>query len=189
MRALVSRALVALAVCLAAGAVGCHGGDGLGPGTVAARRAGAPGGGDAGGGDEAMTAVPVLPGSKSIILRATHILLVRIESAREGEWRPRLEGGLVERNLDLALTLEEVLKGKVATAAGGRFETRVLQVAHPSGRVFPVPGVWSGVRASPGMRLVVFARNSGTAPGPLLEDPSCQRLVAPEKALADLRLA
>src|SRR5919201_2591872 len=86
--------------------------------------------------------IPVVPESPSLILRATHIILVRIASADVRPWANRADG-MPERAADLVLELEEILKGDVDGHTGDRFRLEITQTGRPGTRVFALPGVWS----------------------------------------------
>ena len=131
----------------------------------------------------------VVPDSPSIVLRSTHILLVRLQKADLGEWGPRPDAGGVQRTARLALKLEEVLKGTVKEQVGDVIRLDTTQYDTGTGRIAAVPGVWSDVSLDPGTELVAFSRCDGTEAAHVLNDPSCERLCPPREALADVRLA
>lgn len=131
--------------------------------------------------------IRILPDSSSIVLRATHILVIRIESSVAGEWTPSPDGWL-RREAQLTVLLEERLKGDTREDAGTSLPLRVTQYANPSLWTTGVPGVWSEVSIEPGSRLVAFSHSEGDRTAVLLIEPACELLLA-ESALADVRLA
>src|SRR2546421_12684334 len=97
----------------------------------------------------------IVPSSPSIVLRATHILLIRVEASTFGEWLPAPRGG-VSRAVDLTLKLEEVLKGTTDEQPDDQVRIEVTQFATGTTRIMPMPGAWSNHKLDPGTRLVAF---------------------------------
>src|SRR5437868_463084 len=79
--------------------------------------------------------IPVVPESPSLILRSTHILLVRIVTADVRPWASRSDG-MPQRTADVLLELEEVLKGDVDGHAGDLFRLDITQTGRPGTRIF-----------------------------------------------------
>lgn len=130
--------------------------------------------------------------SASVILRASHIMLVRVDSSRATPWVTN-STQWSHRSLDMVLTFEEVLKGDLKEPPGSKGTVRVTQYGNPSLINLPVPGAWSGVDADPGLELIVFSDAStlGTPPerNTLLLEPACLRVVPAKNSLAGVRLA
>jgi hypothetical protein len=131
----------------------------------------------------------VLPDSASVMLRATHILVIRIESSQAGEWSPDPSGDWLRRSVALTIRLEERLKGITREEVGTSLDLQVTQYASPSLWVTGLPGVWSEPSVEPGMRLVAFCRSEGDRTAELLVEPACELLMPAENALVDARLA
>ncbi|HWN44017.1 MAG TPA: hypothetical protein VNW71_17470, partial [Thermoanaerobaculia bacterium] len=102
----------------------------------------------------------ILPDSSSIVLRATHILVIRIESSQAGEWSPSPDGWL-RREALLTVLLEERLKGSTREDVGTSLPLRVTQYSNPSLWTTRAPGVWSEAPVEPGARLVAFSHSDG----------------------------
>jgi hypothetical protein len=134
-----------------------------------------------------MTPTPVDSSSPSAILRATHILLIRIESARPTPWAEGQRGP--HRTVDLSLRLEEILKGRVREAQGSIVSTKVEQTGLAGTRIYALPGVWSGHPVDAGTRLVAFCTGSGDRAPDLLVEPLLESLLPADEALDDVRLA
>ena len=132
--------------------------------------------------------VPIVPESPSLILRASHILLVRIVSAETRPWTTRADG-LPERSADLLLELEEVLKGDVGVHAGDRFRLTITQAGRPGSRVFALPGVWSELPLDTGVRYVTFSTSAQHKVVDVLQPPSLVRVAPESEALLDVRTA
>ena len=130
--------------------------------------------------------IPVVPESPSLILRASHILLVRIVSADARPWTNRADG-LPERSADLLLELEEVLKGDVGVHAGDRFRLTITQTGRPGSRVFALPGVWSDLPLDPSARYVTFSVSGQHKVVDVLQVPSLVRVAPEAEALLDVR--
>ena len=132
------------------------------------------------------------PNNSSLIGQATHILLLRVESSQATAWREP-PNTWMERDVDLWLTLEEVLEGHVRATTGARIRARVRQFENPSLVPQDPPGVWSGIGIDPDTRLLVFS--IAAAPGEqadaaaLIVEPSCRRVVPAEPSLPGVRLA
>jgi hypothetical protein len=129
----------------------------------------------------------VQPSSRSLILRASHIVSVRLEAVQAGPWTPRTGGG-EERKLNLTLRLERVFKGQVDQRAGDALRVEAMQrrLGFAWGRM---PGVWSNVTVQPGTELVGFAMAASHDAAMLLTDPAALEVLPAEAALADVDLA
>jgi len=125
---------------------------------------------------------------ESPVLAATHILLIRIESANPGEWTPAPNGG-VWRSVDLAVKLEEVLKGTTEEKPGDVAHAQVKQYGTGTTRIAGVPGVWSPLTLVPGLELVAYCVSSANRVAEMLDDPDCRQLLPADSALQGARLA
>ena len=132
--------------------------------------------------------IPVVPESPSLILRATHILLVRIVQADVGAWANGSDG-MPRRSANLLLELEEVLKGDVDGHAGDRFRLEITQSGRPGSRVFALPGVWSDLPLDVGTRYVTFSSGEMHRAAEVLRSPQLLRVVPSGEALLDVRTA
>jgi len=129
----------------------------------------------------------VQPSSRSLILRATHILVVSLKAVDEKPWGPRPAGG-EERTVALVLGLDELVKGTVKQKPGDSIDVQAKQVR--LGEAWgPMPGVWSGVPLEVGARLVAFSTLSSDDAAAALNDPACKSLYPAERALADVHVA
>lgn len=126
--------------------------------------------------------IPLWPESESEILRATHILLVRIEHAEPGEWmatEPRLEA----RDVVLDVRIDRLWKGSFVTGErdGALVRTTIRQARIVGGRFFAVPGAWSNRSIDAGTRYLTFSSGGSESAAQSLADPDCF-LVAPAEA-------
>jgi hypothetical protein len=131
----------------------------------------------------------VQPESRSMILRATHILVVRIDAADDPPWTPRPAGSVgEERMIHLRLAIEEIVKGVVKEKPGD-----VVDVAAKQARVEfgwgPMPGIWSNSLVDPGTRVVAFSSTTSEDAAVVLDDPAGIRLLPPPFALLDVHVA
>lgn len=131
--------------------------------------------------------IPVIHDSSSIVLRATHILLIRVEAAQLGEWSPSSVGGL-RRTVDLTLTLEEVLKGTTDEQPGDSIQLEVAQYSTGTTRITAVPGAWSNHDLTPGVQLIAFCNAASNQAAEMLNDPFCDLLLPTNEGLTDVRL-
>jgi hypothetical protein len=127
--------------------------------------------------------------SKSIVLRSTHILLVRVTDAREGAWAPS-QPALKSRTVDLSLQVLQTLRGKVAPEPKGPVQVRITQSDYAGELMMrSLPGVWSPVQLAPGTELVVFARTDSSRVEDVLTEPGCTRVVLAKTVLPGVRIA
>jgi hypothetical protein len=145
--------------------------------------------GSAGNHEKTGAAVSADPGpSASVILQATHILLLQIESADSGSWAQET-ARTQARSVKLQISLREVLKGSVGDDTSTNIEISVQQTAGLGSRIFAVPGVWSGKPVSAGTRLVVFCRSSSRNAISILQESHALAVLPPEECLSDVRRA
>jgi len=131
--------------------------------------------------------VPVNADAQSLLLRSTHILLIRIESANVGPWVAEEEGP-TRRNLELHLIIEEVLKGTLVTGTPKPVTVKARQTRRVGTRYYAVPGVWSEHDVGAGTRLVAFSISAHNAGEEVLSEGRLQTLLPPEESIADARL-
>jgi hypothetical protein len=127
----------------------------------------------------------VRPNSRSLILRATHIIVAQVVSANDPAWvrGPTFE----ERIISLQLELEEVVKGRIKQRPGDIVRVEAKQVRlGMSWR--PMPGVWSNVPVADGTRLVAFSRMEGDDAAVALTDPAAVQLILAGEALHDVHV-
>lgn len=126
----------------------------------------------------------VSPNSRSLILRATHVLVLQVIDVDERPWTPRAAGG-EERAPVLQVRLDEVIKGRIDQTPGQsvRVQARQVRLGEAWG---PMPGVWSNVRLDPGLRLVAFSISGSRDAAALLSDPAAVALLPTETALPDV---
>jgi hypothetical protein len=132
--------------------------------------------------------IQVIADSPSIVMRSTHILLFRVEASQLGAWGPRPEGG-TQRDVQLTIKLEELLKGKTKETTDSVVKLQVKQYGTGTSRVAAMPGVWSNHELAPKAQYVAFCNSRENNTAALLQDPSCERLQPAGEALADVRLA
>jgi hypothetical protein len=130
----------------------------------------------------------VVPDSRSVILRATHILLIRIESSEAGPWQPDPSGNLI-RHVRLAIRLEQILKGKVAQKEGSQLRLDVQQLGRTGTRYYALSGAWTDQPIQAATRLVTFSSSQSEEASNLLVEPSCKQIIPAESSLVDARIA
>jgi hypothetical protein len=136
------------------------------------------------------TMLRVDPESSSIIIRATHIVLVRIETAQVGQWIPSLDNELLkQRTVDLTLKIREILKGKIKEDPGEQIALQVNQYDTRISRKFAVPGVWSYQSIDPGSDILLFCRHSGDRGADIFQEASCEQVFSAAMVIEDARLA
>ncbi len=125
--------------------------------------------------------LPVVKDSRSIILRATHIVIVEIVSAADdgvdGEKRPMTK---------LGVRAVDVLKG--AIDGDTRAVARVVRYPAGSPATARLYGAWSYSDVPVGARFVVFANAPSGRLADLIVDPDAMYVMPPEAADA-VRLA
>lgn len=130
----------------------------------------------------------ITPSSRSLVLRATHILLIRIVSSQVGPWITDQVGN-PKRNAQLTIRLEEILKGTVQQSPGSEIRINIEQSRRAGTRYYVVSGVWSYQPIEPGSRLITFSSATGNRVSDLLVEPSCIRILRADEYLRDVRLA
>lgn len=130
--------------------------------------------------------VPANADAQSLLLRSTHILLIRIESADVGPWVE--DEGPTRRDIELHLVIEEVLKGTLSTGTDKLVTVKARQSRRVGTRYYALPGVWSEHDVGAGTRLVAFSISAKDAGGEVLSERRLQMLLSPEESLADVRL-
>src|SRR5207248_2256976 len=146
----------------------------------------APRGGRSPRGDHAMTQ----PASRSIVLRSSHILLVKVIAARPGAWVPSTPPGLRSRKVELSVQIAETLRGKLDPAPGGPVSITVEQTDYAGELMMqPLRGSWSRIPIDPGTELVAFAESASGRAERVLEEPACRLVLAAEEVLPGLRIA
>jgi hypothetical protein len=133
--------------------------------------------------------IPVDTDSPSLILHASHILLIRLEGAEIGQWTvDTTNPALKRRPCRLDIRLLDVLKGRMKEEPGARFDVEVTQSATTTGRLAPMPGVWSDRPLSGGTEWLAFSSGPDGPAARLVEDPACLMLT-PASSQAGVRLA
>ena len=125
--------------------------------------------------------------SRSLILRATHILVLQVVDVDDPPWTPRAAGG-EQRAPTVLVRLDEVIKGRIDQTPGQsvRVQARQVRLGEAWG---PMPGVWSNVRLERGARLVGFSITGSRDAAAILSDPAAVALLPTEAALPDVHLA
>lgn len=131
--------------------------------------------------------IPVNAEAQSLLLRSTHIVLVRIESAEVGPWAQD-SSGATRRTAELRLIVEDVMKGDVAEGQGKTVIVKATQTRRTGTRYYALPGVWSAHDVGAGTRLVAFSISASNAGVDVLSERRLQMLLPPEEALEDVRL-
>jgi hypothetical protein len=123
--------------------------------------------------------------STSEILRATHIVLVRLAQVTFGPQQP---GGdfLVEQGVRAGLRIERVLKGTLA-AQPGQVVTLAFSVFKNEGARFTaLPGIWSRHALAKDAQFVLFSTVASSDPVAVLSEPRSFLCETADRALPDL---
>jgi hypothetical protein len=126
--------------------------------------------------------------SPSIVLRDTHILLIRIQSADSTEWANTLNGGQ-SRTVNFTASLLEVLKGAVREEPGQDIRVRIAQERIQTPLLLPPTGGWSDRTLNPGDQFVVFSISSSSSVAELLQVPACKQVLPASISLEDVHIA
>src|SRR5438045_4350456 len=136
-------------------------------------------------GDRVMTQ----PASRSIVLRSSHILLVKVVAARPAAWAP-FRPGLKSRKVELSVQVEEALRGLIDPAADRPVDVTVEQTAYDGELMMqPLQGSWSPVPIDPGTELVTFSESASGRAELVLEEQACKLVLPAEQALPGMRIA
>jgi hypothetical protein len=123
----------------------------------------------------------ILPASRSLLLRATHVVQLVLLAVRSGGWERAAEG-MSRREVELRVRIEQIFKGKAAAG-----EERVLHVVQHRGDsmiYMPVPGAWSEAKLEQGQVFVVLGS------GPSLEAAlASPHQLLPAESAPEVRLA
>jgi len=126
---------------------------------------------------------------ESIVLRSTHILLVKVIAAEAGAWAPSAPG-LKARTAELSVQISQTLRGTLDPAPDATVHVAVVQNDYAGELMMqPLPGAWSRVEVMPGTEWVVFATSAESRAERLLAEPACTRVVPAEAVLPGLRIA
>ena len=126
--------------------------------------------------------------SVSEVVRDKTILLIRVDQVSPGEWTAA-GGSLAVRDVAMKITVEEVLKGKIALPTGEPFDFTVAQHGTGTSRVMDYYGLWSHVKLETGIRFVAFSRTVSSDVREVLSESACEQLANPANALEDTRQA
>ena len=130
--------------------------------------------------------MPINSNAQSLILRSTHILLIRIESTEVGPWVPE-EGAPTRRTIAPRLIVEEVLQGTLLPKPSQPILVQATQARRVGTRFYALPGVWSEHDVGAGTRLVAFSLSPSNVGADVLSERHLQRLMDPQEALGDVR--
>ena len=127
--------------------------------------------------------------SRSVVVRSSHILLVKVVAAKPGPWVP-FKPGLKSRKVQLSIAIAETLRGKVDPAPDGPVDVTVEQTDYDGELMMqPLQGSWSRVPLDPGAELVTFSDSASRRAERVLEEPACKLVVPAEQVLPGLRIA
>ena len=126
--------------------------------------------------------------SRSLLLRATHILQIRILDTVAEDWRP-ISSRLKERFVNVKVAIEEILKGNLAEKGGDTIPLRLRQADNVGPMLLAVPGSWSAATLTPGEVFLTFSRSPNTEAAAVLSEPACECVQSDATAMNDVRLA
>jgi hypothetical protein len=133
--------------------------------------------------------IPVNRESRSIVLRAPVIVLVRVESVETSEPAPVPGRPLLERKLELKIRVLEIIKGELDDQPGSTLPLNVSQFEPGIGRQSALPGVWTGQSPALGTDYLAFSKIPSRSAAIVAGDEGCERILAAADALPDLRVA
>jgi hypothetical protein len=127
--------------------------------------------------------IRLVPDSRSLILKSTHIVLVRVNKVEAPAWAAE-----PARPVRIELNVLETFKGELTDDRGPvRFE--VTQRRELPER-YPYPNdCWSGQEVQPGAELVVFSQTASRAAADVVGQAACQRLMLASQASSSVRAA
>ena len=142
------------------------------------------------------------PDSRSLIRRATHIVLLRVEAVDAGAWEEP-GGGVRRQSLTMEVELQARLKGdldvngqpisrddQILAAARGRAALTVVRHERTVLRVFAVPGVWSPFEPKVGDEYLLFAECAGVLElREVIAEPHTIGVYEAADAISDVSLA
>ena len=135
------------------------------------------------------TPVTQTTASKSIVLRSTHILLIKLLAVKAGPWAPSVPG-LKVRTVDMTVEVVEILRGKLDSAIAGPVQISIAQSDYAGELMMqPRPGPWPSGDLVPGTTLVVFAQSDDARIDRLLGAPACTQVMPAQPVLIGLRIA
>jgi hypothetical protein len=123
----------------------------------------------------------VIGNSRSLILRATHIVRLALIAANPGGWE-RVSEAISRREVQLRVQLEEVFKGADAKP-GQQLDLKVEQFRNDTPLSKGLPGAWSGLTLAKGQVFVVL----GSA-GEVKQALEAALQVLPKETSAELEL-
>lgn len=128
--------------------------------------------------------IRVVPDSRSLVLRATHITHLSIEGVTAPEW-----GAEPVRTAHLSLLLHQVFKGELR-ATGARVALSVPQNRPQTrGDILPPQGCWPDQSLLPGDQFLAFSIAQETDPAAVLAEGACQSLMPAGVSLIDVSVA
>ena len=134
--------------------------------------------------------IAVVPESLSIVMRATHITVITVESAQPGTPEGKSDTAVATHPVRLSVKLEANLKGETSERPGETVNVTVTQSTSRISRQFGMPGMWSGQNLKPGARFIVFSVSKRkNALADILPDPAVQQVLPAEPSLADVNMS
>lgn len=134
--------------------------------------------------------IAVVPESLSIVLRASHITVITVESVQPGTPESKSDSVVAAHPVKMSVKLESNLKGQTSEHPGETAQVTVTQSTSRISRQFAMPGMWSGQDLKPGARFIVFSvskRRNGLAD--ILPDPAAQQVLPAEASLTDVSMS
>ncbi len=108
------------------------------------------------------------------------VWVVQVQSVDSGPWKT--EGRMRQRELDVMLRIERVLKGP---GVKGPARARAVQFEPVKSRHIAVPGVWSGLDVAPQTRWVLFLRGPARKGLRELSEDDVRQVLPADEAAAD----
>ena len=127
--------------------------------------------------------------TRSMILRSTHILLVKVIDANVGPWAPS-RPGLKSRRVDLTLQVVQTLRGMLVPLPREHVRLMVEQTDYADLLMMqPLTGVWSRLALTPGSSWVIFSQGAASDVAHVLAEPAVIRVSPADSVLPGLRIA
>ncbi len=131
----------------------------------------------------------VVPDSKSVVLRSTHIVRVRVLRFQAGPWELDEGRAFNRRRAVVQFAWIETLKGEAMPPDPPPVVLSVTQCKSASQFRLPVPGVYSLIGPETGKEFVVFSRAHSVVPAEILREQACDQVQPAEDVLTGVRLS
>ncbi len=130
-----------------------------------------------------------VPDSKSVVLRSTHIVRLRVLRFQATPWELDANRAFNRRRAVIQFAWVETLKGEVTPPDPPPVVISVSQYENAGLLMLPTPGVYSLIGPETGKEFVVFSRAQSLVPAEILREQVCDQVQPAENVLTGVRLA